>query len=105
MPPGRSSLVGSITSLLLIAAPVVYLTKHEYSRLATEVRVFPAEYERFDLKPERTNYGVVVLVPEDGDRVGDSSIPSAPESRFQPNLEFRGQSLKDGFRIDGPPRL
>jgi hypothetical protein len=91
--------------LIFLCAPVLYLAMQEYPRLSSERRAIPAKYESARLVPRRTNYGVIVFVPADSEdyRIGDAPVPSTLSARFQPNLESRGNSLRDGFRINGVP--
>jgi hypothetical protein len=91
--------------LIFLCAPVLYLVMQEYPRLSSERRAIPAKYESSKLVPRRTNYGVIVFVPADSEdyRIGDAPVPSTLAARFQPNLESRGNSLRDGFMINGAP--
>ena len=47
----------------------------------------------------RTDTGLHVWVPTEGSDGGDWEPPVTPPDRFDPNLEQRGPTLRDGFRI------
>jgi hypothetical protein len=100
-PSGTLSKKRSINDLILIAVPIVSLMLVELNRMAHEKYLFPARYRQITLKELTSHYGVRVLVPATGDQVGDSPVPAAPENRFQPNLQYRGRTPEDGFRING----
>jgi hypothetical protein len=100
-PSGTLSKKRSINDLILIAVPIVSLMLVELNRMAHEKYLFPARYRQITLKELTSHYGVRVLVPATGDQVGDSPVPAAPENRFQPNLQYRGRTSEDGFRING----
>jgi hypothetical protein len=100
-PSNRFGKSRSVTNLILVLIPVSFLTYVELEQISHEKHLFPADYRIIPLKEISSNYGVRILVPQLGDQVGDSPIPATPENRFQPNLEYRGPSPKDGFRIKG----
>jgi hypothetical protein len=100
-PSGECKNNQSIYYLILIAAPVICIMFVELNRMAHEKYLFPARYRLISLKERTSKYGVRVLVPAMGDQVGDSPVPATPENRFQPNLQYRGGTLRDGFRVNG----
>jgi hypothetical protein len=48
---------------------------------------------------QHTKSGAGIWVPKEGINSVDSKLPATPPDRFDPNLEFRGPTLRDGFRI------
>jgi hypothetical protein len=46
-----------------------------------------------------TQSGAGIWVPKEGINSGDSKLPATPPDRFDPKLELRGPTLRDGFRI------
>jgi hypothetical protein len=48
---------------------------------------------------QHTKSGAGIWVPTEGINSGDSKLPATPPDRFDPNLELRGPTLRDGFRI------
>ena len=47
----------------------------------------------------RTDSGLEIWVPTEGDSPGDSELLATPPDRFDPRLELRGPTLRQGFRI------
>jgi hypothetical protein len=47
-----------------------------------------------------TYSGLAVWVPVKGDLAGPWKIPAAPANSFDPRLELRGKTFRDGFRIN-----
>jgi hypothetical protein len=99
--PDRLPKKRSLIYLLLIAAPVFFMTMSELARLTHEKRLFPVKYRAIQLKQRITNNGVTIWLPRTGGQVGDSPLPATVENRYQPDLEYRGKSLREGFRIKG----
>jgi hypothetical protein len=48
---------------------------------------------------QHTKSGAGIWVPKEGINSGDSKLPATPPDRFDPKLELRGPTLRDGFRI------
>jgi hypothetical protein len=48
---------------------------------------------------QHTESGAGIWVPKKGINSVDSTLPTTPPDRFDPKLEFRGPTLRDGFRI------
>jgi hypothetical protein len=48
---------------------------------------------------QHTKSGAGVWVPKEGINSVDSTLPATPPDRFDPQLELRGTTLRDGFRI------
>jgi hypothetical protein len=70
-------------------------------RLATEHEQFPNFVGgTSELVPRLTYSGLAVWVPVTGDLTGPWKIPAAPPSSFNPRLEQRGKTFRDGFRIN-----
>jgi hypothetical protein len=44
--------------------------------------------------------GLAIWVPSEGDVSGPWQIPATPSNRFDPRLELRGKTLREGFRIN-----
>jgi hypothetical protein len=70
-------------------------------RLATEPERFP----NFVGKPvpmvsELTYSGLAIWVPAQGQITGPWNIPATPRDRFDPRLELRGTTLREGFRMN-----
>jgi hypothetical protein len=87
--------------LILLAAPVCFVALPELGRLSHEKRIFPVKYRIIPLTQKWTRNGVPLWVPQTGGQVGDSPLPATVNNRFQPDLEYRGRTLHDGFRIKG----
>jgi hypothetical protein len=51
------------------------------------------------LVARQTLSGLTVWMPAEGDPPGSWTIPATPPDRFDPHLELRGKTLRDGFRI------
>ena len=66
------------------------------TRLIWEVESLPeAELEAVEI-----HEGLLVHVPQDSNKVWDAQLPTTPYVNYE--LELRGDSLKDGFRIADP---
>jgi hypothetical protein len=48
---------------------------------------------------QHTKSGAAIWVPAQGTDSVDWKLPVTPIDRFDPNLEFRGTTLREGFRI------
>ncbi|MBV9733804.1 MAG: hypothetical protein JO275_13600 [Verrucomicrobia bacterium] len=71
------------------------------TRLATQYEQFPNFVGgTSELVPRLTYSGLAVWVPVTGDVTGPWKIPAAPAYSFNPRLELRGKTLRDGFRIN-----
>jgi hypothetical protein len=46
-----------------------------------------------------TKSGAGIWIPKEGINSGDAKLPVTPPDRFDPKLELRGSTLRDGFRI------
>jgi hypothetical protein len=44
--------------------------------------------------------GLAVWVPTESNLTGPWQIPATPTDRFDPRLELRGKTFRDGFRIN-----
>jgi hypothetical protein len=74
-------------------------------RLATEHEQFPNFVGgTSELVPRLTYSGLAVWVPVTGDVTGPWKIPAAPAYSFNPRLELRGKTFRDGFRINPTAR-
>lgn len=49
---------------------------------------------------ELTYSGLAVSVPAEGELTGPWTIPATPRDRFDPRLELRGTTLREGFRMN-----
>jgi hypothetical protein len=102
-----SFVISSKTSKLVRPAAVaVLLTLLSYNtivgleRLTREGKKFP----NFVGAPpamtlRRTDSGLEIWVPTEGNSPGDSELLATPPDRFDPRLELRGLTLRQGFRI------
>jgi hypothetical protein len=85
----------------LIAGFIGLELKEGAVRLATEHEQFPNVVGgTCELVPRLTYSGLAVWVPVTGNLTGPWKIPAAPASSFDPRLELRGKTLRDGFRIN-----
>jgi hypothetical protein len=74
-------------------------------RLATEHEQFPNFVGGPGELVSRLTYsGLAVWVPVKGDLTGPWKIPAAPAYSFDPRLELRGKTFRDGFRINPTAR-
>jgi hypothetical protein len=86
---------------VLIAGFIGLELKEGAIRLATEHEQFPNFVGgTSELVPRLTYSGLAIWVPVTGDLTGPWKIPAAPPSSFNPKLELRGKTLRDGFRIN-----
>jgi hypothetical protein len=70
-------------------------------RLAKEPERFPNYVGKpVPMVPELTYSGLVIWLPVQGELTGPWTIPSTPPDRFDPRLELRGKTFRDGFRIN-----
>jgi hypothetical protein len=86
---------------ILIGGFIALELRWGFIRLATEHEQFP----NFiggprQLVPRVTFSGLTVWVPTEGDITGASVIPAVPPSSFNPRLELRGKTFRDGFRLN-----
>jgi hypothetical protein len=90
-----------VSTTVLIAGFVGLELKEGAIRLATEHEQFPNYVGgTSELVPRLTYSGLAIWVPVTGDLTGPWKIPAAPPSSFNPKLELRGKTLRDGFRIN-----
>lgn len=52
------------------------------------------------MKAQLTYSGLAVWVPVNGDLTGPWNIPATPPNRFDPRLELRGKTFREGFRMN-----
>jgi hypothetical protein len=90
-----------VLTTVLIAGFIGLELKEGAIRLATEHEQFPNFVGgTSELVPRLTYSGLAVWVPVKGDLTGPWKIPAAPANSFNPKLELRGKTLRDGFRIN-----
>jgi hypothetical protein len=90
-----------VFTTVLIAGFIGLELKEGAIRLATEHEQFPNFVGgTSELVPRLTYSGLAIWVPVAGDLTGPWKIPAAPPSSFNPKLELRGKTLRDGFRIN-----
>jgi hypothetical protein len=90
---------------ILIAGFIALELKAGSTRLLKEHEQFPNFVgSPPELAPRVTLSGLTIWVPTKGDQTGPWKIPAAPASSFNPNLELRGKTLRDGFRINEAAR-
>jgi hypothetical protein len=90
-----------VFTIVLIAGFIGLELKEGAIRLATEHEQFPNFVGgTSELVPRLTYSGLLVWVPVTGDLTGPWKIPAAPPSSFNPKLELRGKTFRDGFRIN-----
>jgi hypothetical protein len=90
-----------VFTTVLIAGFIGLELKEGAIRLATEHEQFPNFVGgTSELVPRLTYSGLAIWVPVTGDLTGPWKIPAAPPSSFNPKLELRGKTLRDGFRIN-----
>jgi len=86
---------------VLIAAFIALELGAGAIRLATQHEQFPNFVGgTSELVPRLTYSGLTVWVPVTGDMTGPWKIPAAPAYSFNPRLELRGKTFKEGFRIN-----
>jgi hypothetical protein len=96
---GASGREGVIIALLL-AALAAYETGFGVLRLLHERKRFPnSQGKQPELLVRYTDSGLAVWVPKSSYAAGSTELVSTPADRFNPRLELRGSSLRDGFRI------
>ena len=90
-----------VLTTVLIAGFIGLELREGAVRLATEHEQFPNFVGgTSELVPRLTYSGLAVWVPVTGDLTGPWKIPAAPANSFNPRLELRGKTLRDGFRIN-----
>jgi hypothetical protein len=90
-----------VFTTVLIAGFIGLELKEGGVRLATEHEQFPNSVGgTSELVPRLTYSGLAVWVPVTGNLTGPWKIPAAPPSSFNPRLELRGKTFRDGFRIN-----
>ena len=88
---------------LLIAGFIALELRWGYIRWTNEHEEFPNFVgEPRQLVPRLTNSGLTVWVPTEGNLTGAWQIPATPY--FNPRLEQRGKTFRDGFRINPAAR-
>jgi hypothetical protein len=96
----RPKIALRISLMLLVAAFVSFETTVGIGRLRKEGEHFPNYVGGPSrLVARQTLSGLTVWVPVEGNLTGPWTIPAAPADRFDPRLELRGKTLRDGFRI------
>ena len=79
---------------------VSYNTVVGLERLTHEGKKFPNFVGAPPAMPlRRTDSGLEIWVPTEGNSPGDSELLATPPDRFDPRLELRGSTLRQGFRI------
>jgi hypothetical protein len=102
-----SFVISSTTSKLIrraaVAVPLTlacYNAILGFERLSHEGKKFP---NFVGVPPtmtlRRTNSGLEIWVPTEGNSPGESELLATPPDRFNPRLELRGPTLRQGFRI------
>jgi hypothetical protein len=87
-------------ALAVLLALVCYNTIVGLGRLTREGKRFPNFVgEPPAMTPRRTDSGLEIWVPTEGNSPGDSELLATPPDRFDPRLELRGPTLRQGFRI------
>jgi hypothetical protein len=90
---------------ILIAGFIALELRWGFIRLVREHEEFPNFVGGHpQLVPRLTYSGLTVWVPAEGDVTGAWQIPAAPQSSFNPKLELRGKTLRDGFRVNPTAR-
>ncbi|HEY4814868.1 MAG TPA: hypothetical protein VIH58_09345 [Chthoniobacterales bacterium] len=87
--------------LLLIAGFSVFELAEGFVRLHRERERFPNFVGGAPPLVSRVTFsGLAIWVPTEGNLTGPWQIPATPADRFDPRLELRGKTLREGFRID-----
>jgi hypothetical protein len=87
--------------LLLIAGFTVSELAEGFVRLHRERERFPNFVGGPPPLVSRFTYsGLAIWVPIEDNLTGPWQIPATPADRFDPRLELRGKTLREGFRID-----
>src|SRR5260370_3437626 len=90
---------------ILIAGLIALELSWGFIRLVTEHEEFPNFVGApRQLVPRLTFSGLTVWVPVEGDVTGAWQIPALPPSSFNPRLEQRGKTFRDGFRVNPAAR-
>ena len=80
---------------LLISYKTCILIRDNFSKNAPASIIDQQDYGTYDTEPYKIG-SVTVYRPTDGDRTGYYDFPSAP---YSPEIEMRGSSVRDGFRV------
>lgn len=80
---------------LLISYKTCILIRDNFSKNASASIIDQQDYGTYDTEPYKIG-SVTVYRPTDGDRTGYYDFPSAP---YSPEIEMRGSSVRDGFRV------
>ena len=87
--------------LLLIAGFTAFELGEGFARLHRERERFPNFVGGAPKLVSRVTFsGLAVWVPSESNLTGPWQIPATPADRFDPRLELRGKTLRDGFRIN-----
>jgi hypothetical protein len=87
--------------LLLIAGFTAFELAEGFLRLHRERERFPNFVGAPPPLVSRVTYsGLAIWVPTESNLAGPWQIPATPADRFDPRLELRGKTLREGFRIN-----
>jgi len=87
--------------LLLIAGFTIFELADGFGRLHRERERFPNFVGGPPALISRLTYsGLAIWVPTESNLTGPWQIPATPADRFDPRLELRGKTLREGFRIN-----
>jgi hypothetical protein len=87
--------------LLLVAGLTVFELAAGLARLHQERERFPNFVGGPPPLVSRVTFsGLTVWVPTESNLTGPWQIPATPADRFDPRLELRGKTLREGFRIN-----
>lgn len=90
---------------ILIAGLIALELRWGFIQLVKEHEEFPNFVGApRQLVPRLTFSGLTVWVPVEGDVTGAWQIPAVPPSSFNPRLEQRGKTFRDGFRVNPAAR-
>ena len=100
------SIVASREILVVLTAGVLMSEMYGAINLSVDScgLVVPADYKEFSVTGHDTDITyddgskVVIYIPNEGAQANYYYFPSTPETAQLENLEFRGNSIKDGFR-------
>jgi len=86
---------------VVIAGLLLLDSVNGFARLVKEPERFPNYVGApVPMVSELTYSGLKVWVPAEGELAGPWTIPATPPDRFDPRLELRGQTLREGFRMN-----
>lgn len=87
--------------LLLVAGFTAFELAAGFARLHQERERFPNFVGGPPSLVSRVTFsGLAVWVPTESNLTGPWQIPATPADRFDPRLELRGKTFRDGFRIN-----